>query len=380
MTCILVIMKVAITLNTSWNIYNFRMGLVRRLIAEGNTVLAVAPYDAYSKKIENEGCDFVPIEMDNTGSNPFKDFSLLQRLKKIYRQHRPDIILNFTVKPNIYGTLAAHSLKIPVINNVSGLGTVFLSAGLASFVAKKLYRKAFSVADFVFFQNKDDREEFISQIKIPNLQSGLVPGSGINLDLFKPGDVIPTDQKVFLLIARLIIDKGIVEYIEAARLVKEKYPESKIQLLGKLDPDHARGIAKEVIDKAHDENIIEYLGETEDVRPFIERASCVVLPSYREGTPRTLLEAAALGRAILTTDVPGCREVVEDGETGLLCHVKSARDLADKMKELCELTSEQLSEMGKKGRKLVESRFDEQLVIRRYLDQMSNIINQIPTV
>ena len=373
-------MKIAITLNTSWNIYNFRMGLIRKLISEGHSVVAIAPRDAFSEKLEHEGCSFVSIAMDNTGSNPIKDLRLLERLKNIYQKHKPDIVLNFTVKPNIYGTLAAHRLKIPVINNVSGLGTVFLSRGLASFVAKKLYRKAFAVANFVFFQNKDDQHDFLSQINIPNLQSDLVPGSGIDLNAFVPQPLRTSDHKVFLLIARLIKDKGIEEYIEAAKIAKQSYPKTKFQLLGKLDPKHARGISEEVIDNADTAGIIEYLGETNDVRPYIEEATCIVLPSYREGTPRTLLEAAALGRPIVTTDVPGCREVVEANNTGLLCEVKSASDLADKIKQVCAMSSDQLSEWGKRGRILVEKKFDEQLVIERYLDEISNILNQIPTV
>lgn len=373
-------MKIAITLNTSWNIYNFRMGLIRKLLAEGHEVLAIAPMDEFSQKIISEGCEFVPIAIDNTGSNPINDLKLLRQLKKIYRKHRPDIVLNFTIKPNIYGTYAAHSLDIPVINNVSGLGTVFITGGLASFVAKKLYRSAFSMADFVFFQNKDDQQEFLSKIKIPNLTTGLVPGSGINLTAFEPCELKQTKHKTFLLIARLIKDKGILEYLEAAKAVLERHPESKFQLLGKLDPQHARGINKVTIEKACQNDSIEYLGETEDVRPYIEAASCVVLPSYREGTPRTLLEAAALGRPIITTDVPGCREVIEDGRTGLLCDVKNSADLANKMGTVCNMSWEELAVWGKSGRMLVEKKFDEQLVIQRYLDQMSNILNQIPHV
>ncbi|MEO9965864.1 MAG: glycosyltransferase family 4 protein [Reichenbachiella sp.] len=371
------LMKVAITLNTSWNIYNFRLGLIKAFINEGHEVLAIAPIDSFSKKIEKAGCTFVPIALDNTGSNPFKDYLLLQELKSVFRSHRPDIVLNFTIKPNIYGTLAAKQLKIPVINNVSGLGTVFLARGLTSMVAKQLYRWSFSRANLVFFQNSDDLKVFQAEINLPKLKTDLLPGSGINLSHFQATGQRESEYTTFLLIARLIKEKGITEYIKAAKLIKEIYPGTKIQLLGKLDPSHVRGISKEEIDESIQSGAIEYLGEVEDVRPYIANASCVVLPSYGEGTPRTLLEAAALRRPVITTNVAGCREVIVDGETGLMCEVKNVNDLADKMKRICTMSTRQLDEWGKNGRALVEEKFDEQLVISRYLSHMANIMNQI---
>jgi len=371
-------MRIAITINTSWNIYNFRMGLIRTLIEQGNEVIAIAPLDEYSHKLKEEGCEYVPITMDNTGSNPFKDYNLLRQLKKVYQGLKPDIVLHYTVKPNIYGTLAASSLNIPVINNVSGLGTVFLSKSVASFAAKKLYKKAFSKAELVFFQNSDDRKAFLSEINLPHLNTDLLPGSGINLTDFQASPIPNQKNKTFLMISRVIIDKGILEYIEAAKQVHAKYPDVTFQLLGKLDTGHARGIPKETISEAVDNGFLEYLGEVEDVRPFIKSSHCVVLPSYREGTPRTLLEAAALGRPIVTTDVAGCREVVEDGENGYLCEVKSSTDLSNKMIDVCKTPEDKLQEMGRKSRALVERKFDEQIVINQYLKHLSNIMNQIP--
>lgn len=370
-------MKIAITVNTSWNIYNFRMGLIRALLAEGNEVVAIAPEDEYSKKLKEEGCQYVPVIIDNTGSNPFKDYALMRRLKRIYNEQKPDIVFHYTVKPNIYGTLAASASGIPVINNVSGLGTVFLSGGVASFAAKKLYKRAFANAQMVFFQNKDDRKTFLSEINILGLKTDLLPGSGINLKNFKASPFPNTRKKTFLLIARVIIEKGVIEYLEAAKLVLNKYPETTFQLLGKLDPEHARSISDSIINDSVDDGIIEYLGEVENVKPYIEAASCVVLPSYREGTPRTLLEAAAIGRPIVTTDVAGCREVVVDGETGFLCESKNASDLSKKIMAICEMSNPALESMGGKGRLLVESKFDEQIVIGQYLKHLSNIMNQI---
>lgn len=372
-------MKVAITLNTSWNIYNFRMGLIRALLDAGHEVVAIAPQDEFSKKLEQAGCTFVPIQMENTGSNPWHDYQLYRQLKKAYRTHRPDIIFHFTIKPNIYGTLAAHAFRIPVINNVSGLGTVFLSRGLAPTVAKKLYRWAFSHAQLVFFQNADDRQTFLSEISLPQLSTELVPGSGINLSSFQPYPLPESSAPIFLMVARLIIDKGVYEYIEAAKMTLEKYPLAKFQLLGKLDPDHARGIPEATINEAVQAGIIKYLGETDNVKPYIEKATCVVLPSYREGTPRTMLEAAACSRPVITTDVPGCREVVIHEQTGLLCEVKSAEDLHKKMMIIGDMSHQELETWGRNGRQLAESKFDEQIVVRQYLKHASNIINQLST-
>lgn len=367
-------MRVVICINTSWNIFNFRSGLIKGLIAEGHQVVAVAPADQYSERLIAMGCEFFPIQMHQTGSNPIRDLHLFLDLRKVYKEIKPDIVFQYTVKPNIYGSLAARTLGIPVINNVSGLGTVFLNKGLTSRIAKLLYQLAFQKADLVFFQNKDDREDFLTQIHLPKLKTDLLPGSGINLDLFASSVELKREPMRFLMIARLILDKGIEEYLLAARALKKKYPEVVFQLLGQLDERHARGVSGEFLQRFIDEGTIEYLGTTDQVKSVIESASCVVLPSYREGTPKTLLEAAALSRPIVTTNVPGCREVVEDGLNGYLCRMMSWEDLADKMEQVVQLSHENLRLMGDEGRRLVEKKFDERLIINKYLEVSANIL------
>lgn len=367
-------MKIAITINTSWNIYNFRLGLIRHLLSEGHQVLAIAPYDDYAALLQEEGCEYHAIKIDNTGSNPIKDLSLYLQLKRIYNKTKPDIIYHYTVKPNIYGSLAAQTLGIPVINNVSGLGTVFLADGITSKIAKLLYVYSFKHVDLAFFQNPEDRDEFRSQINLPQLASDLLPGSGINLSTYNSSTLPNAEAVVFLLVARLIIDKGVVEYLEAAKIVKSKRPNVIFRLLGKLDENHARGIKKSLLDKYTSREIIEYLGEVHDVRPIIDESTCVVLPSYREGTPRTLLEAAAMSRPVITTDVPGCKEVVVDKVSGLLCKVKDCEDLAEKMLLFCALSTSEMIAMGKSGRQLVKEKFDEKLVIDKYMRHTSKIL------
>jgi glycosyltransferase involved in cell wall biosynthesis len=305
--------------------------------------------------------------MDSRGANPIKDLLLIFELLGKYRLIKPDVILHYTVKPNVYGTLAAGLLRIPTINNVCGLGTIFLKKNWISSFAIALYKLAFLFPKKVFFQNPDDLNLFVSSKLIKPEMADILPGSGIDLNHFKPAAFTRNKKFTFLLISRLISDKGIHEYIEAIQQLKSSGVEARFQLLGSKDPNHKRGIPLKVIDGWTDSGLVEYLGTTQDVRPFITQADCVVLPSYREGTPRTLLEAASIAKPIITTDVPGCHHVVSDGYNGLLCEIKNGGDLAKKMKMLMGFSDDTLKSMGLNGRKKIESEFDETIVIKKYL-------------
>lgn len=366
-------MKIAIVLNTSWNIYNFRMGLIKALQMAGHEIHAIAPEDEYSTALTKAGCTFHRVRMDSRGANPIKDIALTAELFFIYRKIQPDIILHYTIKPNIYGTFAAALLGLPMINNVCGLGTVFLHKGLVSRLAKIMYKLAFRFPNKVFFQNPDDRELFIQSNLIQNELTDVIPGSGIDLNKFYTQSYRRNKRFTFLLISRLIKDKGIFEYIEAIKQLKARGIDAKFQVLGAKDPEHKRGIPVKVIDSWIDNKLIEYLGTTRDVRPFIQQADCIVLPSYREGTPRTLLEAASMGKAIVATDVPGCRNVVRDQHNGLLCTLKDADDLALKMSKMQDLEDARLKSFGKNGRTMMEQRFGESRVIEAYLDSIQEI-------
>jgi glycosyltransferase involved in cell wall biosynthesis len=273
----------------------------------------------------------------------------------------------------VYGTLAANFLQIPVVNNVCGLGTVFLKEGLVSSIAKFLYRLSFRYARKVYFQNPDDLNLFINEKLVPESVVDLLPGSGIDLNKFKPLPFNRNKEFTFLLISRLITDKGVLEYIDAIRQLKAEGIEARFQILGSIDEMHKRGIKKEIIESWISAGTVEYLGTTDDVRPFIEKADCVVLPSYREGTPRVLLEAASSAKPIIATDVPGCREVVEDQVNGLLCKLKDSKDLANKMRTVSHYTDDQLKMLGINGRLKVESQFDESLVINKYLHTLDEL-------
>jgi glycosyltransferase involved in cell wall biosynthesis len=366
-------MKVAIVLNTSWNIYNFRLNFVRSMLAKGYDVHTIAPIDNYTHYLEELGCTHHNVKMDSRGANPIKDLGLMFELWGIYRKVRPDIILHYTIKPNVYGTLAASMLRIPTINNVCGLGTVFLKNNLVSALAMMLYKLAFRFPRKVFFQNPDDLALFLNKNLIPAKSADLIPGSGIDLSHFTPTDFKRNDTFTFLLISRLITDKGIMEYVEAVRKLKSKGVAARFQILGAKDPEHARGIKLSIIDEWIKAGTIEYLGTSDDVRNFINQADCVVLPSYREGTPRTLLEAAGSSKPIVATDVPGCHHVVEDNYNGLLCKLKSADDLALKMEQMLALDNATLKKFGENGRKKIEFEFDEKIVITKYLQEISQL-------
>ncbi len=363
-------MRIAIVLNTSWNIYNFRMSFVRSLIDQGYEVHTIAPQDDYTKYLIEAGCIHHKVRMDSRGANFIKDTALMVELFMIYRKVRPDVILHYTIKPNVYGTLAASMLGIPVINNVCGLGTVFLKDNLVSAIAILLYRVSFRFAQKVFFQNHDDLKLFIDRGLVPASAVDLVPGSGINLQKFQPMTFKRNKKFTFLLISRLITDKGILEYIEAVKRLKSNGIDARFQILGAIDEVHKRGIKVRVIKEWISSGTIEYLGTTDDVRQFIDQADCIVLPSYREGTPRTLLEAASSAKPIIATDVPGCNHVVINQYNGLLCKLKDADDLAEKMKLMSDFDDVKLKQFGLNGRMKMEAEYDESVVINKYLETL----------
>lgn len=362
-------MKIMIALNTAWNLVNFRAGLIRSLVASGFEVVAVAPKDEYVLRLSELGCRFVPLEMDNKGTHPGRDLLLFCRFLKLLRQERPDLLLAYTVKPNIYGSLAANILRIPVVNNLAGLGSVFLCDNWLTRLVRRLYKIALSNSQHVFFQNDEDLLMFVEEgLVMPNKVSRL-PGSGINLMTFPytPMQAHQNRPFQFLLVARLIWDKGVGEYIEAARTIRLKYPDVKFQLLGFLDVKNPSAVSSKQMRDWVNEGLVEYLGVSDDVKPYLIEADCIVLPSYREGVPRSLLEAAAIGRPIITTDTIGCRDVVVDGLNGLLCRVKDANDLAKKMIHMIKLSINERSAMGAAGRRKIEREFDEKIVINNYL-------------
>ena len=344
----------------------------------------MAPDDAYSARLSELGCRFIPLSMDNQGTHPLRDLLLFLRFWLLLRRERPDVLLAYTVKPNIYGSLAAGLLGIPVVNNIAGLGAVFIKGGWLASLVRGLYRLALRRSAKVFFQNRDDRALFIDAGLVQPEQTDLLPGSGIDLTRFSaheqsssiPSAISSGRPFRFLLIARMLRDKGVVEYVAAAKQVRARLPNVECALLGFLDVQNPAAISTDEMNAWVAEGDVLYLGVSNDVRLEIAQADCIVLPSYREGTPRTLLEAAAMVKPIITTDAVGCREVVDDGVNGYLCQVRDADDLAAKMHAMLVLSVAERAAMGQAGRKKMEMQFDEKIVNDKYLQVVGELIGK----
>ena len=368
-------MKIIATVNLAWNVWNFRRPVIAALLEKGHAVTVLAPADGTTPSLREMGCDFRDLEMDSKGLSLTRDFGTLLRMRRAFASVRPDVILSYTIKNNIYGAFAARSLRIPFIPNVSGLGTAFLSGGALQMVARWLYRRAFAKLPVVFFQNRDDRDLFVQMRLVTAQQARVLPGSGIDLARFAPAPYPPGDEApTFLLIARLLRDKGVVEYVEAARQVRAEHPGARFQLLGQVDANNRTAIDQQTLDEWVAAGDIEYLGTSDDVRDAIAKAHCIVLPSYREGAPRTLIEGAAMARPAIASDVPGCNAVVRDGETGLLCEVRSARSLAQSCRQFIALPRERKLAMSRAGRELMEREYDERLVVEAYEKAIGDVV------
>jgi glycosyltransferase involved in cell wall biosynthesis len=348
------------------------MRLIKELKAKGYEILVIAPRDDYAGKIEQEKVSFRHISIDNKGTNPFQDFRLIFDFFKMFKRERPSLVLLYTIKPNIYGSIAAHLLNIPVINNVAGLGTLFIKYNWLTKIAEYLYRYALRHSVKVFFQNNDDMHLFVKKKIVKKNNAERIPGSGIDHKKFAPYPVIKNRSRfTFLLSSRMIGDKGIGIYVEAARILKDKYKNIEFQLLGFMDVKNPSAISREQMHQWVNAGIVNYLGETDNVIDYILKADCVVLPSYREGVPRSLLEAASLAKPIITTNCSGCRDVVDDGINGYLCKPNNALDLAEKMEHMIHLSDQERYLMGLRGREKMIREFDEAIVIQRYLDMVS---------
>lgn len=370
-------MRIVIGLNSSWNLFNFRSGLIRELVQAGHEVIAVAPRDKYSDRLPALGCKYLHLPMDAKGRNPVKDLLLLLRFIRLFKATRPDVFLGFTIKPNIYGSLAARLCGVKVINNIAGLGISFQSRTVFTLFLERLYRFALSSSARVFFQNEDDLGQFV---RLGVVQSTLVdrlPGSGVDLRRFPATPFLHREADRpfrFLVICRMLWSKGVGEFVEAARRLKVQHADVEFCLLGFLDVQNPDAISRAIMNQWVSEGVVNYLGATDKVSDEIAAADCVVLPSfYPEGVPRSLLEAAAIGRPIVTTDTVGCREVVEPGMNGFLCLPRDAVDLADKLDRILSMSQLQLIEMGQASRRLAETKFDEKIVTRRYLEAICDI-------
>ncbi len=370
---------IGIVINTSWHIYNFRTGLIKALQEMGYRVVAIAPQDIYSQKLVDTDMDYHDIKMNNMGTNILEDTKLTYSYYKVFKKIKPDLLLLYTIKPNIYGSIAAKMLNIPVISSITGLGTVFLHDNLSSKVAKLLYKVTLNIPGKVFFENPHDKKVFLDQGFVKKEKTVLTPGACIDTNEFRPIEQVKfneNNQPKFLFIARLVRDKGLIEYIDAIKLLRSKYPTIEFAILGPYYPGNPTAITEEEMDRWVEEGLVNYLGESDNVKSIISEYDCVVLPSYREGLSRVLLEAASMEKPIVTTNVPGCKDVVEDGVNGFLCEKENAHHLAEKIEQIILLTNYDRMQMGKKGREKVVKEFDEPIVNDKYIAAIQEMLKQ----
>lgn len=358
--------KIIILENTYYTVLSLRMEILRHFKAKGYEIYVLSKAEKNDIEIlEKEGLLCRPV--GTVVLNPIKAIQFFYRLFKEIKQIQPDIVFSFTIRPNIFGSLAARLLSIPIVSNVTGTGPLTTNKGLVYSLIRLAYKLAFTKNQRVFFQNQDDYNFFIKNKYVKKEQAKLLPGSGVVTDYYLPR---PKTHKGFnfLMVSRLIVDKGVREYVDAARIVKSRYPEVQFNLLG---PFWQQSTSKNTITEAEvkaweEEGLITYLGYTLDVRPFMAEADVIVLPSYREGCANVLMQGASMAKPLIATDVTGCRNLVEVGITGYLCEVRKPNSLAEKMINLYKLSTEKRQEMGLKGREKMIKEYQKKIVLEAY--------------
>lgn len=366
-------MKIAVLSSHTSSLFWFRMDMMQDFIKQGHTVIALGsePEASWKKKFEEHNIDYRQIDVERNGINPLQDIITFKSLYKFIKKEKPDKIFTYQAKTIVYGSIAARLNGVSeVYSLIAGLGSIFRGTGLKNKIVKSImkfqYKIACKCSEKVFFQNNDDRREFIQNGLIKIEKTRIINGSGVNLDKFKPTPL--PKEPVFLFIGRLIKDKGIMEYLESCKQIKSIYPNIRCLLVGPFDSNPS-ALKPDELQPYIDEAIIEYFGEQSDVRPFISQCSTYILPSYHEGTPKTVLEAMAMGRSIITSDAPGCRETVKDGENGYLVKVKDVHGLIDKMDYL--INHQDISrDMGNESAKVAKEKYDVKIVNQTIMQSM----------
>jgi glycosyltransferase involved in cell wall biosynthesis len=368
---------IALVSNSAWAVYNFRLDVIRYLCMNQYRVLVIAPNDEFSALLEAEGCSYIPIIFNNRSENPFRDYQLFQRLKKIYQEQAPDLIFHYVIKPNIYGSLAAAACSIKSVAVVTGLGYSFAKKDWLYRLVRFLYKKALRKTEEVWFLNNEDAKIFIQQRILSIEKMKVLPGEGVNTDHFappEPNNRIPSGTFNFLMSTRLLKSKGIAVYADAARILKKKNYQVNFELIGFFEDHHPDSVSKDDLNRWEQEGLIHYRGFAKDVRLYLAAADCFVFPSfYNEGVPRCLMEAASMELPIITSYNRGCKEVVLNNSNGYTCNLNDPFDVADKMEKMINLSVEERTKMGKNGRLLVIKKFNITKVIEEYARTLKKI-------
>lgn len=360
--------RVLFLANHAITIYNFRRELVKQLIKEGYEVHLSAPYSELIEELKEENCIFHDIRLERHGTNPVRDFRLILSYQKLIKEVNPVIVFTYTIKPNIYGGIAAAAMHIPQVANITGLGSAVQSSNWLSKLVLLLYRFGLRKAKTVYFQNNANMKFFYDK-KIAADRQKLLPGSGVNLNYFVPLKYPSGDKINFVFVSRIMKEKGIEEYLETAASIKRKYPHVRFHICGFCEEAY-----EERLEGLQKQGIIEYHGLVQDMRNIYKDMHCVVLPSYHEGMSNVLLEAAACARPVIASDIPGCREIFEEGKSGLGIKPQNTKELIKAVEAIIQMTNEQQKQMGTEGRKIVERKFDRQIVVNAYIAELGDKI------
>lgn len=364
-------MKILLLANFGMGLYNFRKELLEELIKQNYEVFISLPNDEYVPKLKNLGCHYVETELERRGTNPLKDSKLFFHYIKIIKQLKPDIVLTYTIKPNVYGGLACRVTNTPYLTNITGLGTSLENKSMIQKITMSLYKIGLKKASCLFFQN-DTNLKFFMDNQIAKNKTRLVPGSGVNIQHHSYEKYPEDDQKIrFLFIGRMMKAKGIEELLQAASIIKNKYPNTQFDLVGGCEEDYQQKLAD-----LQSSEVITYHGQQEDIQTFIKKSHATILPSHHEGTANVLLESASAGRPVLASRVPGCKETLDEGISGLGFEVKNVDSLVGTIEKFINMPYEQKREMGIAGREKMEREYDRQIVVNAYLDEINKVVRR----
>lgn len=357
--------KILFLVNHDVVIYNFRLELVERLLDDGHQVIISSPYGERIEDLKNLGCEYQPIDIARHGMNPIKELKLIFEYKKLIDKVKPDIVFSYTIKPNIYGSIACRSKKVPCVTNITGLGTAVENGGIMQKITVLLYKFAFTKVQRVFFQNTENMQFFVDN-KIALGKHFLLPGSGVNLQRFSVLDYPNDDTVEFAFISRIMKEKGIDQYLEAAEYIREKYPNTVFHVCGFCEEAY-----EEKLQKLTESGVIKYHGMVRDIKDFMQNVHCTIHPTYYpEGLSNVLLESSASGRPIITTNRSGCREVIDDDVNGFIVNQQDSKDLIEKIERFLDLSWDERRNMGLAGRAKVEKEFDRQIVVEKYMREL----------
>lgn len=365
--------KILIVTNFDVGLYNFRKEVLEALLAVPYELHIALPDGQFVPKLKEMGCIFHETELNRRGKNPLQELSLMKRYRQILKEVRPDVVLTYTIKPNLYAGSLCRLMKIPYITNITGLGTAVEGDGILQHMTTAVYRFAMKKVSCLFFQNASNEQYFVKR-KIGPGRHVMLPGSGVNLERYAYLEYPREEKCEFLFISRVMKEKGIEQYLETAQAIKEKYPQTEFHILGFCEEDYEN---RDKLMQLNEQGIVQFHGMIEDIHPFLKRSQCTIHPSfYPEGMSNVCLESQASGRPVITTRRPGCADTIEDGVTGFLVHEQDAADLIRKVEHFLEMPWEERAEMGRRARVRMEEKFDRKIVVEKYLHEIAAVVGK----